>query len=302
MLEYHYFVAHEFNAQQMADLRKAIAEAFKGTGLNAYYADMEVRQKHILEKIKERILETQFGIYDVTNVNPNVCLELGIALGAKRPYYIILKKGTSRPADVEGLDRIEYESYRDLTAKIKDKIVKLEQKRFEEIKEGHKREREYDRLPEESVRNNCIELYKAEELFHRFGSEVDDASAMNNKAWFADLSGMDSNHIIYGPYSPLQKCGDYVAFFRIKTDDNSSDKILLLLEVTGDRKVARTIKGIDFDRPYVYQLFGLKFRIEVTNPMEYRVFNAIQRGKIWIDYVAIVKAEHLYSIFRDKNR
>lgn len=49
-----FFVAHGFDVQQKDDLRRAIEEAFRGTGLEAYYADMEVRQKHILEKIKEK--------------------------------------------------------------------------------------------------------------------------------------------------------------------------------------------------------------------------------------------------------
>ncbi|MCD6455261.1 MAG: hypothetical protein J7K81_00470 [Methanophagales archaeon] len=57
MQGYHYFVAHEFSRQEKDDLREAIGEAFKGTGLNAYYADLEVRplgvQEYILEKIKE---------------------------------------------------------------------------------------------------------------------------------------------------------------------------------------------------------------------------------------------------------
>jgi hypothetical protein len=53
MQEYHYFVAHEFSEEKRDDLRRAIEEAFRNSGLKAYYADKEVRQKHILEKIEE---------------------------------------------------------------------------------------------------------------------------------------------------------------------------------------------------------------------------------------------------------
>ena len=47
MAEYHYFVAHEFSKQETDDLRDAVEKAFKGTGLRAYYADIEVRSGHI---------------------------------------------------------------------------------------------------------------------------------------------------------------------------------------------------------------------------------------------------------------
>jgi hypothetical protein len=127
MKEYHYFVAHGFSKQERDDLREAIEKAFKGTGLNAYYADIEIRQTHILEKIKERILGTSFGIYDITHIEkPNIFLELGLAMGSERPFYIMCKKGTKIPADLAGLDRIEYESYKELTHLLKTKVVQRE--------------------------------------------------------------------------------------------------------------------------------------------------------------------------------
>ena len=59
-------------------------------GLKAYYADLEMRQSHILDKIRDMILKTQFGIFDISNPKkPNVFLELGLAIGAEQPFYII---------------------------------------------------------------------------------------------------------------------------------------------------------------------------------------------------------------------
>jgi hypothetical protein len=40
MQEYQYFVAHEFSEQDIIDLRRAIEEAFEGTDLKPYYADL----------------------------------------------------------------------------------------------------------------------------------------------------------------------------------------------------------------------------------------------------------------------
>jgi hypothetical protein len=292
MREYHYFVAHEFGAQQRDDLRAAIEAAFKGSGLKGYYADIELRQKHILEKIMERIRTTQFGIYDVTNGNPNVCLELGIAIALGKPYYIVCKKGAACPTDLQGLDRIEYESFKYLTTEIKRKIAPREIERFKQLKSAQELEQKHSELPEEVIRKHSIKLYQAEQLLHRFGSEVKDEAATNKKAWFADLSQM-THHLIYGPYEPLDEPGDYMAFFRMKIDDNSSSDYYLLLDVVGEAVVKKAIRGTDFKEPHVYQLFGLKFRTEGIYSMEYRVRNTKQQGKVWIDYVAIVKLPFL---------
>jgi hypothetical protein len=129
MSSYHYFVAHEFGRQETDDLRSAIEEAFKLLGLIPYYADIEVRQGHILDKIKDMIIHTQFGIYDISNTTkPNVFIELGLAMAAGKAFFIICKKGTTIPADLAGLDRIEYESYKQLTSALVSKVVNIIQK------------------------------------------------------------------------------------------------------------------------------------------------------------------------------
>jgi hypothetical protein len=119
-----YFVAHEFSRAEVDDLRKAIAKALAGSGLRAYYADNEVREGHIFkDKILPKIGATRFGIYDVSNPEkPNVFMELGAAMGMGKPYFIICRRGTKLPSDVQGLDRIEYESYSHLTRELKAKV------------------------------------------------------------------------------------------------------------------------------------------------------------------------------------
>lgn len=289
MDEYNYFVAHEFSRQERDDLRQAIDRAFRGTRLKAFYADLEVRSgEHILKKIEDRILATQFGIYDITNGNPNVSLELGLAKGAGKSLYIICKKGTNIPADLQGLDRIEYESYKSLTDEIKRKIVKKESEKVNEIKAQRKAYEKYT-MPEEDVLKNCVRLYKAEWLHHKFGYDVEDKETQTQKAWFADLSEL-KDHIIYGPYEELDEKGNYIAFFKIKIDDNQSMEPILFLDVAGGGGGGRMLYGIDFAKPFAYQLFGIKFNYQGKGKMEYRVYNLRkQKGKVWIDYVAIVK-------------
>lgn len=292
--EYDYFVAHQFSNEERDDLREAIEKAFKRCGLNAYYADLEVRQTHILEKIRDRILRTQFGIYDITNTKkPNVFIELGIAIATGKPFYIICKKGTEIPADLQGLDRIEYTSYKNLTKEIKNNILKREIKRLDKIKKSMQELRQkYDKLPEKEILRKCVKLYQAEELLHRFGYEVADNSASNQRAWFADLSQL-RNHIIFGPYEELPALGPYVAFFKIKIDDNSSTEPFLLLDASDGGFSTRVIRRVNFDEPNKYQIFGVEFNYKHKRRMEYRVYNQMQWGKIWVDYIAIVKRDRL---------
>lgn len=127
MPKYDYFVAHKFTEQEKDDLRVAIENAFKEKKLNPYYADNEVRESgtHILDKIIEKICETKFGIFDITDGNSNVCLELGLAKGLGRTFFIICNKKSidNIPSDLKGLDRIDYGSYKELTKSIKKKIL-----------------------------------------------------------------------------------------------------------------------------------------------------------------------------------
>jgi hypothetical protein len=59
----------------------------------------------------------EFSIFDITTWNPNVALELGIAVGAEVDYYIAFNSTIEQegvPADVGGIDRLEYEDYASL--------------------------------------------------------------------------------------------------------------------------------------------------------------------------------------------
>ena len=119
------FVAHEFSAEQMDDLRETLDSVFVGTAFELYYADKEMKPGHILlGKISERIKTTEFEIYDLSRQGRlNVALELGIAIGLGKPYYITAREGSSIPSDLAGIDRIEYRSFQDLAIQLKDKVL-----------------------------------------------------------------------------------------------------------------------------------------------------------------------------------
>jgi hypothetical protein len=119
-----YFVAHEFSAGQLDDLRKAVQDALRDIGLEPYFADKEIIEGQIfLNKILPKIRQSRFGIFDISNpAKPNVFIELGAALALGCRYYIIVREGVEIASDLQGLDRIQYHSFEHLKAQLREKI------------------------------------------------------------------------------------------------------------------------------------------------------------------------------------
>lgn len=91
-------------------------QAFKSTleriPFRWYYADTHLATKHLLGILTTYIKSVDYCIFDISLWNPNVALEIGLAEGLGVEYYILLNKKLSKgvPADIQGLQRIEYES------------------------------------------------------------------------------------------------------------------------------------------------------------------------------------------------
>src|SRR5574342_232478 len=95
-MSYRFFIAYEVNKPNSTHLRQAIIEAFDGTSIIPIPFDEEIRPTYILEKVKEYIDTSEFGIYAICSnrkgmqLNPNVVLELGIAMGEKKDTFVII--------------------------------------------------------------------------------------------------------------------------------------------------------------------------------------------------------------------
>jgi hypothetical protein len=74
------------------------------------YADTSLQTKHLLTKVRELISQADFSLFDLSGWNPNVALELGLAHGFGRPYFILVNRELSSdvPSDIKGIQRIEY--------------------------------------------------------------------------------------------------------------------------------------------------------------------------------------------------
>jgi hypothetical protein len=95
---------------------------------NIEAANAEIKNDHLLKKITNDIENSDFAIFDISGWNPNVCLELGLAQGMKKDYYIINNNSIKKDAisDIKGIERIDY------NWKKKNKSAPL----YDQIKDG----------------------------------------------------------------------------------------------------------------------------------------------------------------------
>jgi len=79
-------------------------------GLRVERADHRVLTKPLLEKIRNRILESDVIIGDITGRNPNVFYELGLADAYGKPVILVTQESPSdAPSDVRHLEFIQYD-------------------------------------------------------------------------------------------------------------------------------------------------------------------------------------------------
>ena len=124
------FVAYAYGLYDKRDYRKVFSNLERAFGVRFIFADEKITNMHILQKILSYIKSSDFSIFDISAWNPNVTLELGIALALSENWYICFNpKETDLsevPSDIRGIDRIQYVSFADL----EDKLTALLDQRY----------------------------------------------------------------------------------------------------------------------------------------------------------------------------
>ena len=86
--------------------------ALRRVPLEFHYADSSIKTQYVMDRIRRGIIRTDFSLFDITNWNANVTLELGLAEGLSKNYYILFKPGrkakSEPPSDIKGLQRFQY--------------------------------------------------------------------------------------------------------------------------------------------------------------------------------------------------
>lgn len=116
------FVAYAYTLYDQRDYRKVYGSLEKAFGVKFIFADEKITNMHILQKIISFIRGSDFSIFDISAWNPNVTLELGIALASSDDWYICFNPDKTDikevPSDIRGLDRIQYKSFSELEDKL----------------------------------------------------------------------------------------------------------------------------------------------------------------------------------------
>src|SRR5262245_51686620 len=103
------------------------------------FADVRIEDTWILDKVKKHIERSDLGLFDITYLNPNVLLELGMGLGMKKGSHIFVNGATDErsgffsrmfssrtmtlPVNLQGLELVQYCSREEL----KEKLLSLSQ-------------------------------------------------------------------------------------------------------------------------------------------------------------------------------
>ena len=116
------FVAYAYSLYDKRDYRKVFTSLERAFGVQFIFADEKITNMHILQKIISYIRGSDFSIFDISAWNPNVTLELGIALATSDDWYICFNPDKTDisevPSDIRGIDRIQYKSFADLEDKL----------------------------------------------------------------------------------------------------------------------------------------------------------------------------------------
>ena len=94
-----------------------VTEDYKERGLSLQPDQVGHREgEHITCEICEKIQRAVFCVFEISNLNPNVMLELGMALGIGRKYALLRHTDSKDPSsDMGGLKYISYSDRRGLT-------------------------------------------------------------------------------------------------------------------------------------------------------------------------------------------
>ena len=129
------FVAYAYNIYDRRDYRGVFSQLEKAYGVKFIFADEKITNMHILQKIISYIKASDFSLFDISGWNPNVTLELGVALAMSENWYICFNPEKTDladvPSDIKGIDRIQYKSFADLA----EKLAALLEQRYPRVTE-----------------------------------------------------------------------------------------------------------------------------------------------------------------------
>ncbi len=118
------FLAYPYALDKERDYRERLQRGVAGSDVTLAFADEHLSNKHVLEKIRDMMEDADLLVFDLTGGNPNVTLELGIAIHANFPYVVAIRKSavSDLNSDIHGWDQLRYVDEEDLAAVLIDRL------------------------------------------------------------------------------------------------------------------------------------------------------------------------------------
>lgn len=112
------FIAMPFANEYLDSYNYGMVPVLNGLGYEYYKADNEISNKDIMCKVCNEIQSCRMVIANISGLNPNVMLELGLAYGLGKPVIIIKDRDTKAVSDIGSIEYIEYSHAGELQQKL----------------------------------------------------------------------------------------------------------------------------------------------------------------------------------------
>lgn len=119
------FVIMPFDSEFDAVCETLIVPALNEEGFSVKRADTDINQQNILSDIIKGIDGADIIIAEITNLNPNVLYELGIAHGLQKPTILLTQDIQSVPFDLRSYRFIVYSTHFQKAKALKEQLQKI---------------------------------------------------------------------------------------------------------------------------------------------------------------------------------
>lgn len=127
--KYLFFVGMPFNDQHVESYQGGIKAMLNRHGVDTdkklFKADEQYSNYGILCKICRGIQESQNIIINISDQNPNVMFELGLAYGLNKNVFLIKDKDSAVISDLSGLEYTSYSNAEELASKLETRFREL---------------------------------------------------------------------------------------------------------------------------------------------------------------------------------
>ena len=112
------FVGMPFNHNHVDSYEFGIKSALEASAMSHFKADDRIENRDIMCKICEEIQKAEYLIFNISDLNPNVMLELGLSYGLGKETILVKHKDSNNISDLSNTEYLEYAHAVDLRNKL----------------------------------------------------------------------------------------------------------------------------------------------------------------------------------------